>query len=361
MLGDPNQQMHRDGNKVSWQQTSQVNAFLVSGMQADMSRHLEAMRRIESGVPTEPVNPFHRPSIVQPHLETAPPMSPFQLAQDDQRRGSLFARPVFPRPVMPQRSTTETTRRFEPATTGPGRMSPPLRPILLDPLEPRIPSIAEMAPQYPAHSDSHLSPPAFPRRHTFADIRPQPQAWPSSEYLQPLSQNNAQPPNGTSPYASGQSSSNWPSSPNRTPNGHQGPPPPPPPGNPAGEQQRLQDSLARYQMPAPSSTLGQPRSSHTPPAAAAGATTNLPLHNNHNNHLDPQSAALNGTNGTAPGAPSNWTAGPPRLLFKDVFASSDPPTRRSSMAHLLNPADTAERSDEDDLGPDELRKRKRMG
>jgi len=30
------------------------------------------------------------------------------------------------------------------------------------------------------------------------------------------------------------------------------------------------------------------------------------------------------------------------------------------MAHLLNPADTAERSDEDDVGPDELRKRKRM-
>jgi hypothetical protein len=40
--------------------------------------------------------------------------------------------------------------------------------------------------------------------------------------------------------------------------------------------------------------------------------------------------------------------------------SSAPPTRRGSMAHILNPSDTAERSDEDeDPRGDDDRKRKR--
>jgi hypothetical protein len=41
---------------------------------------------------------------------------------------------------------------------------------------------------------------------------------------------------------------------------------------------------------------------------------------------------------------------------------SAPPTRRGSMAHILNPTDTAERADEDGLDPrgDDDRKRKRL-
>jgi hypothetical protein len=48
------------------------------------------------------------------------------------------------------------------------------------------------------------------------------------------------------------------------------------------------------------------------------------------------------------------------LMVKD---SSGPPTRRSSMAHILNPTDTPERGDEDGLDPrgDDDRKRKRLG
>ncbi|KAK8086310.1 hypothetical protein PG994_001284 [Apiospora phragmitis] len=43
-----------------------------------------------------------------------------------------------------------------------------------------------------------------------------------------------------------------------------------------------------------------------------------------------------------------------------VRDSSGPPTRRGSMAHILNPTDTAERDDEDDPRGDEDRKRKRL-
>lgn len=333
-------------------------------MQGDISRQLESMRHVENGHSMEPPNPFHRPSIAQGHIENnAAPLSPLELAQDDGRRPSFAQRPVFTRPSMPQRSTTEVNRRFEPMANGFGRMSPPLRPTLIDPSEGRtnrIPSIAEMAPSDDLlHPNAHLSPPGFPRRHTFADIRPQPQTWPSSEHLN-LPQNNHQQQQGqgVSPYASGQSSSNFPSSPNY----------PPPNGDTVGEQQRLQDSLARYQMPAPHAPQ---RNSHTPPVM--GGIT-LPALNgileapntsygNSNGHAAPNGKQSNSTSYSQPQSQpsqpqSSW--GPPRLPFKDVFASNDSQTRRSSMAHLLNPADTAERSDEDDVGPDELRKRKRI-
>jgi hypothetical protein len=47
------------------------------------------------------------------------------------------------------------------------------------------------------------------------------------------------------------------------------------------------------------------------------------------------------------------------LMVKDHSA---PPTRRGSMAHILNPTDTAERADEDAFDPrgDDDRKRKRL-
>jgi len=147
---------------------------------------------------------------------------------------------------------------------------------------------------------------------------------------------------------------------------------------PAGEQQKLQDSLARYQMPAPqlpnslrrSNTPPQHNNAITLPAIngmtdchgnlAAPPTTNSSQANGGGNpSFSSQSAGTLFANGSSNSSfAGSW--GPPRLPFKDVFASSDPPTRRSSMAHLLNPADTAERSDEDDVGPDDLRKRKRV-
>lgn len=330
-------------------------------MQGEISRQLESMRHVENGHPPEPPGPFHRPSIIQAHLENGPPMSPFQLAQDEPRRVSLFARPQFARPSMPQRATTEANSRrlVEPMTNG--RMSPPLRPILLDPMESRIPPISEMVSTDPSHSGSQLSPPAFLRRHTFADIRPQPQQWPSSEHLHPPGYNSTQPgqQQHTSPFTSGNSSGHYPSSPLLN-------------GAPAGEQQKLQDSLARYQMPAPQLPNGLRRSNtpprHTPPITLPaingmtdghGHLTAPPNNSSQSNSSFSQPASTSFTNGSTNSSfGGSW--GPPRLPFKDVFAASDPPTRRSSMAHLLNPADTAERSDEDDVGPDDLRKRKRV-
>jgi len=243
-------------------------------------------------------------------------------------------------------------------------MSPPLRPTILDPIEPRIPPISEMALADPANSGSHLSPPGFLRRHTFADIRPQPQQWPSSEHLHPPGYNSTQPgqQQHTSPFTSGNSSAQYPSSPLRN-------------GVPAGEQQKLQDSLARYQMPAPQLPSSLRRSNtppqHISPIALPSINGMTDGHGNltvpptnstpasGNNSSFSQTAGTSFNNGSSNSSfGGSW--GPPRLPFKDVFASSDPPTRRSSMAHLLNPADTAERSDEDDVGPDDLRKRKRM-
>jgi hypothetical protein len=45
-----------------------------------------------------------------------------------------------------------------------------------------------------------------------------------------------------------------------------------------------------------------------------------------------------------------------------VKDGSAPPTRRGSMAHILNPTDTAEREDEDEVDPrgEDDRKRKRL-
>jgi hypothetical protein len=67
------------------------------------------------------------------------------------------------------------------------------------------------------------------------------------------------------------------------------------------------------------------------------------------------------TPSTLSAADSSWSLPGARYPFKGIDTPG-PPTRRSSMASnvhsLLNPAETAERADEDD--PDEARKRKRV-
>jgi hypothetical protein len=141
------------------------------------------------------------------------------------------------------------------------------------------------------------APPGMIRRHTSADIR--------ADGWQP----------GMSPY-SPQAPPQYPSSPSRAPPEHQ----------------RLRESLSAYAFPPAVNSNSNSRPA-TPPYS-----------NGANNGGD--------TFG-------NWSWGSAvhRSSAKD---SSAPPTRRGSMAHILNPSDTAERSDEDDdpRGEDE-RKRKR--
>jgi hypothetical protein len=114
---------------------------------------------------------------------------------------------------------------------------------------------------------------------------------------------------------------------------------PPSPSRAAPEDQRIRESFSTFSLQAPSQSHSRSRPTTPPPPFS---------------------------NGGHPGTHDfgNWSWGSAvnrdgkNLAVKD---SSAPPTRRGSMAHILNPTDTAERADEDDdpRGDDD-RKRKRM-
>jgi hypothetical protein len=125
-----------------------------------------------------------------------------------------------------------------------------------------------------------------------------------------------------SPFGSGQSSSQWPSSPKRN-------------ATAMNEDQRIRDSFSSYSL-TNASSQGRDTSRPTTPPFTNGNTAD---------HL----------NSWSWGAARDKT---PSGLLKD---NSGPPTRRGSMAHILNPAETAERDEEheEDLR-EEDRKRKRL-
>ncbi|TGJ85212.1 hypothetical protein E0Z10_g3553 [Xylaria hypoxylon] len=149
------------------------------------------------------------------------------------------------------------------------------------------------------HPLSAVEPPpnSLARRHTSADIRAH--GW------QP------NPP----PYlGSGPPSSHWPSSPSRAP----------------VEDHRIREAPSAYSLSRPA----------TPPAPPFS----------------------NGNIGSSLESLNNWSWNSANrenknLSIRDI---STPSTRRGSMAHILNPTDTAERENEDDPRGDDDRKRKRM-
>ncbi|KAI4249232.1 MAG: hypothetical protein L6R40_000690 [Gallowayella cf. fulva] len=237
----------------------------------------------------------------QPHFSNMAldaPLSPRQVISEE-RRPSFQAVPPKPtafRPPVPSHFTT-SPRRYGSI----GTANPPLanyhRPVQPHPQPQQAPS---------QHPLACVSSPGvnLGRRHTSADIRLP--GWPGH-----------QDPN--SPTASADCSAHWPSSPHQTPH---------------ASDQHIRDSLASYEFGAPRKSIGSHQA--TPPL----------------------------TNDTTPSTfsgESGWSFGaskfPPRHL------DSAPQTRRSSMASnvhsLLNPAETAERDEEDPLGPDD-RKRKRL-
>ncbi|KAF7942739.1 uncharacterized protein EAE97_006193 [Botrytis byssoidea] len=127
----------------------------------------------------------------------------------------------------------------------------------------------------------------------------------------------------SSPFASGQSSSHYPSSPKRTAT------------HMANEDQRIRDSFSMYSLAG--ATHGHSISRPTTPPYTNG---------NAAEHLNSWS----------------WSGSKERErpgLFRD---NSGPPTRRGSMAHILNPAETAERAEEheEEMLREEDRKRKRL-
>lgn len=240
------------------------------------------------------------------NIENAP-VSPRQLPQDDSRRGNLtvpgargqagnYYKPPVPSNLSNLSASTRRPYGSFSASTAPQSPSP-------------LRGQAPPPPPGPHPLSQQVEPPgSLARRHTSADIRVP--GW-----------------QGNPPFpSSGPPSGAWPSSPGRVP----------------PEDQRIRESLSSYSFQAAS----QPRPGSRP--ATPPPPSNFP-------------------NGAGPGSGgptdtfANWSWGSAAnrgsLAVKD---SSVPPTRRGSMAHILNPTDTAERDDEDDdpRGEDD-RKRKR--
>ena len=263
-------------------------------MQREINRQIEMTRSYDD--PHESLLSGRQPHFSNMAIDTAP-LPPRQTIQEE-RRPSLHAMPpratsLF-RPPVPS-YLNNSPRRYGSIGTAGANPTPnyhrPVQPQILHP----PPS------QHPLASVSSPGP-NMGRRHTSADIRVP--GWPGH--------------GGGSPSASGQSSSQWPSSPQQTPN---------------VSDQHVRDVLASYEF-------GQSRNSissqHTTPPLTSDTT--------------PSTLSVE----------SNWSLGgskfPPRHL------DSAPQTRRSSMASnvhsLLNPAETVERDEDEAMIED--RKRKRM-
>ncbi|KAL9096751.1 MAG: hypothetical protein Q9165_001239 [Trypethelium subeluteriae] len=301
MVPDPTNPIHRD----------------VSSTQRAIAQQIEELRSLE-----ESHDAFlsSRPPIFSV-TDTNASVSPRQLPQDDSRRPSLFSnssRPgsSFRMPVPPH---IVSPRRYGSIGTGSGAYSPSPSRGHQQTANTHLPPPPPPS-QHPLASVS--SPPTnLPRRHTSADIR-------LHGWQGPGSEPNPPPPLPRSPFASGQNSTQWPSSPHR------------PPHNPGD--QELRNALAAYEInKAPRAPIGSRQA--TPPTEPSQVEPSWNL----------------------PGArfPSYKTGGVGLLSAGVGPDGSAPPTRRSSMASnvhsLLNPAETAERAEEEELGPEE-KKRKRV-
>ncbi|KAI5864252.1 hypothetical protein GGS23DRAFT_489893 [Durotheca rogersii] len=255
----------------------------VLALQGEIQRQADFIRSIDES--HEP--PFPNSRQLFANLEN-PPVSPRQLAQDDQRRLGVHQPrgPNHYRPPVPSNLSISSRRSYGSISGSTSQSSPsPLR--------------AQAAPPPPGpHPLATVEPPpsGLSRRHTSADIRAH--GW------QP------NPP----PYiSSGPPSTHWPSSPNRGPQDEQ-----------------------RAREPPPHYSLSRPA---TPPAPFSNGSIG--------NGLE----SLNNWSWTSANRENNKN-----LTVKDMSA---PPTRRGSMAHILNPTDTIERDEEDDPRGDDDRKRKR--
>ncbi|KAK2592939.1 Flocculation suppression protein [Conoideocrella luteorostrata] len=272
----------------------------VISLQGEMQRQAEMIRSVDE---VHEVSYGGRQQYFS-NVDNAP-VSPRQLPQDDSRRpgGGGLAVP------QPQARGQPLYRPAVPSTLSLGSRRPygsigGSSTTQSSPLR----NAAAPPPAGPHPLSNVETPPGnLARRHTAADIRAH--GW------QP----------GPSPFPPSNLPVAWPSSPGRV----------------APEDQRIRESLSTYSLQSASHSHPHSRPTTPPP------------------HTPANGASLNGADtfgswswNTAGGRD---TKGP---LFKD---SSAPQTRRGSMAHILNPSDTAERSEEDDdpRGEDD-RKRKRM-
>ncbi|KAF5569674.1 hypothetical protein FPHYL_1853 [Fusarium phyllophilum] len=265
-------------------------------LQGEMQRQAEVLRTLDEP-PQEA--PYTGRQQYFANVENAP-VSPRQLAQDDQRRGPALGVPPargqnFYKPPVPSNLSSSTRRPYGSISGSSTTQSSPLR---------TGPPPPPPAPHPLSNVETVPGPGSLARRHTAADIRAH--GW------QPA----------PSPFSTGAPSGAWPPSPNRV----------------APEDQRIRDSFSTYSLQAASQTHPHSRPTTPPPPFANGA---------------------GGGSDTFGG----WSWGSAGRENKNLAVKdhSAPPTRRGSMAHILNPSDTAERSDEDeDPRGDDDRKRKRM-
>ncbi|KIE02560.1 flocculation suppression protein, partial [Metarhizium majus ARSEF 297] len=272
----------------------------VMSLQGEIQRQADMIRTVD-----EPQDvPFVGRQQYFSNVDNAP-VSPRQLPQDDSRRpaGGLAVPQSqargqpLYRPGVPSSLTLGARRPYGSIGGSSTTQSSPLR------------NAAAPPPSGPHPLSNVETPPGnLARRHTAADIRAH--GWQPGP--SPFSASNAPP-------------GPWPSSPGRV----------------APEDQRIRESLSTYSLQTASHSHPHSRPTTPPPPHAPA--------NGSSNGAD----AFGGWSWNSAG--NRDTKGP---LFKD---SSAPPTRRGSMAHILNPSDTAERSDEDeDPRGDDDRKRKRM-
>ncbi|TVY48143.1 hypothetical protein LOCC1_G001924 [Lachnellula occidentalis] len=296
LVPNPDTALHQNCKELWYQGQTKLRLIdnAVTNMQVEIQRQVDTIRSMEE--PPEPPFSGSRPYFSNLSLDNAP-VSPRQMPQDDPRRAANLSVPHrqnFYRPPVPSHLSI-TPRRYGSIGANTSQSSPSsLRPQVPLPPPPPHPLAAVQEP-----------PTNLTRRHTSADIR-NVQGWQAN----------------TSPFGSGQSSSQWPSSPKRN-------------ATTMNEDQRIRDSFSSYSL-TNASSHGRDISRPTTPPFSNGNTQD---------HL------------------SSWSWGAardktPTGLLKD---NSGPPTRRGSMAHILNPAETAERDEEheEDLR-EEDRKRKRL-
>ena len=228
------------------------------------------------------------------NMALAEPASPRAGPVED-RRPSLHAIPPRQSTLRPQPPPSQPTIMPQRRYGSIGTAQP--LPNYHRPYQPQT----QIPPAMPQHPLANVSEPGpnLGRRHTSADIRVP--GWP---------------PHGQGSPPSAESSVQWPSSPTHR------------------SDQNVRDQLASYEF-------GRPRQSIS-------------------SHQDTPPSMSNDTTPSTLSVDSNWSwaAGsrfPPHIM------DSAPQTRRSSMASnvhsLLNPAETAERDEEDPLGDERKRKR----
>lgn len=324
-------------------------------MQGEIQRQADIIRSLEET--NEP--PFSSSRQYFSQIDNAP-VSPRQLPQDDPRRaggGSGLAVPGggstrltnnHYRPPVPSNLSISTRRPYGSigASTTPGPSTPaiPPSPSTLRPQQTPhaghhlgvhqqqpLPSI-----HHPGHSLAVEPPPSLSlaRRHTSADIRAH--GWGGQG-------------SGSSLFGpSGGSSAAAPPIPPLPPSSAQWPPPSP---SSRAEDQRIRDSLSSYSLQAATTSSHSRPASPPPPPFTNG---------NGSSHHHSSSVTNGGDAGGNPFGSWSWSNGNSNKNLTVKAELSAPPTRRGSMAHILNPADTAESSAEDERGDDD-RKRKRLG